>query len=213
MRKIGLFASVHQADILAEAGWSENNNVELFDKFAPDIICGEVRKEDYNSKSNYQGPGEYKRYIFDYCKARNIRFVPCDWFDDQTISATQKGELSEANDEIIAQFDSIVEQYLTVGKNSCIPYNSHQFNALVKEKQELQNTANPQLHKIIWTDRNDNIIKNIYSTIVKNPDSNILIVFGAEHIYYIKDELEKLIGDIIIFPLENCKQKIDKVKE
>ncbi len=42
--EIGLFASVHNPDILAECGWSENMIISFFDNFKPDVICGEVRK-------------------------------------------------------------------------------------------------------------------------------------------------------------------------
>ncbi len=200
-RKIGLFASVHNPDFLKSTGWSEKDIINLFDRFNPHIICGEVRKYDYLNNSDYQGPGEYKRYIFNYCNSNNIKFVPCDWYTDETINATRIGEMSNANSKLLSEFNDITEELIIIGKNACIPFNSDTFNDLVRKKQSVQKCANPDLHKVIWTDRNDNIVHNILNVISENPKKNILIIFGAEHIYYIKDELEKRFGEQVVFPL------------
>ena len=201
--KIGLLAMVHNPGLLLECGWDDNKIISLIDQFNPDIICGEVRPEDYESNSSYQGPNEYKRFIFDYCKRKNIQFAPCDWFSEETIAANQIDEMANANEGLLSSYNDIVEKYVEVGKNSEIPFNCNEFNNLVRNKQEIQKKANAKIHKLVWTDRNNSIMKNIMNVISVNQNKKILIIFGAEHIYWIKDSLENSLGCNLIFPLKN----------
>lgn len=69
--KLGLFGSIHSAEEMKQFGLEDNMVMELFDRFKPDIICGEVRREDYEQNREYQGPSEYRRFIFPYCKERD----------------------------------------------------------------------------------------------------------------------------------------------
>ena len=200
--EVGLFAAVHNPHLLMECGWYDNKIISLFDKFKPDIICGEVRQTDYQNNASYQGPGEYRRFIFDYCKDRNVQFIPCDWFDEETIAANQIDEMADADKDILNKYNYIVEKYVAVGKSSSIPFNCDEFNNLVREKQKLQEKANPDIHKIVWTTRNNNIMKNILNVISENHNKRILIVFGAEHIYWIEDTLKKSPDIQLIFPLK-----------
>ena len=153
--KIGLFASVHSSSVLADCGYDENRIIQLFDKFCPDIICGEVRKEDYENNAAYQGPGEYRRYIFEYCEKRGIKFEPCDWFDEQTISANHL--LQAADFQNTEEFSCIMEKYMEAGKKSIIPFNSDDYNNIVKTKQDFQKECNPEIHKIVWEKRNEDL--------------------------------------------------------
>ena len=197
--KIGLFASVHSSSVLADCGYDENKIIRLFDKFGPDIICGEVRKEDYENNADYQGPGEYRRYVFKYCKDRGIRFEPCDWYDEQTIAANQL--LAKADFQNTEEFKRIMEEYMEAGRKSAVPFNSDEYNNIVKTKQDFQKKSNPDIHKIVWEKRNEAIVNNIVNVIKNNPDSKILVIFGAEHIYWLKNELSKMPGVQLIFPL------------
>ena len=197
--RVGLFASVHSPEILADCNYSEHQIIKLFDEFQPDIICGEVRKEDYENNAVYQGPGEYRRYIFEYCNDRGIQFEPCDWFDEQTIYANKL--LSKEDFQYAKEYALIMDEYMEVGKKSTVPFNSDEYNNIVRKKQDFQKMSNPQIHKTVWEERNMAILNNIIQVIRNNPHSKILIVFGAEHIYWLKDELEKLSYIHLIFPL------------
>ena len=158
-----------------------------------------IDEEDYENNVAYQGPGEYRRYIFEYCEKRGIKFEPCDWFDEQTISANHL--LQAADFQNTEEFVRIMEEYMEAGKKSIIPFNSDDYNNIVKTKQDFQKECNPEIHKIVWEKRNEAIVNNIVNVIKNNPDSNILVVFGAEHIYWLKNELSKLHDVQLIFPL------------
>lgn len=197
--KVGLFGSVH-GDGMKSFGKDDNFVLELFDRFQPNIICGEVRKDDYEQNREYQGPSEYKRFIFQYCKERGIKFVPCDEYDD--CDAKYNGREVEVSEEDAKEFQRILDMYMKVGLASAIPFNSDEFNALVEQKQALQEKFDPEAQNIVWIKRNNAIVNNILQVIRDNPNANILVVFGAEHIYWLKNALAKLENVEIVFPLD-----------
>lgn len=192
---VGLYGSVHNPDFLKKRGWDEDKIRRLFIDFCPDIICGEVRPEDYIKTEGYRGPGEYRRFIFDLCSDYNITFCPCDSFDELTLS------LNEDFDETAPRWTDIMERYMAAGYASTLPFNSEEYNKVVREKQDYQEKAAPQAHRIIWDRRNQNIINNISQVVQNNPGKRILVVFGAEHSYIIKERLEKLENVKLIFPI------------
>ncbi|MBQ8604248.1 MAG: TraB/GumN family protein [Oscillospiraceae bacterium] len=193
---IGLYGSVHNPDILKEYGWTEDMLRQLFTEFDPDIICGEVRPEDYAKAEGYRGPGEYRRFIFDLCENNGITFCPCDSFDELTLS------VSEDIDENAPRWKEIMDRYMASSNMGELPFNSENFNEIVREKQDYQQKHAPDAHEIIWNRRNRNIVRNITDVINSNPSKRILVVFGAEHIYRLKENLEILENTEIVFPLK-----------
>ena len=97
--KLGLFGSTHSVEMMKQFGLNDNMVMDLFDRFKPDIICGEVRREDYEQNREYQGPSEYRRFIFLYCKKRGIRFVPCNQFEDSDVEYVSRMEKIEVENE------------------------------------------------------------------------------------------------------------------
>ena len=184
-------------------GWDDGKSMALFDRFRPDVVCGEVRRSDYESGADYQGPSEYRRYIFRYCGERNIPFVPCDFFRDEDVELARRplavpdGEAETAERE----FNAIMEEFFRIGGSSKPPFNSPQFNALAKRKQEFQYKYDPEAAEIIWNRRNRAIVENIKAAAAEHPGANILVVFGAEHIYWLSEALDVLEGVEVRFPL------------
>jgi len=192
---VGLYSSVHNPEFLEKRDWNEDMIRRLFTDFNPDIICGEVRPEDYIKTEGYRGPGEYRRFIFNLCSDYNIAFCPCDSFDELTLSA------NEDFDETAPRWTDIMERYMTAGYSSTLPFNSDKFNDIVREKQNYQKAVSPDAHEIVWERRNRNIADNILKVIQDNPGKRILVVFGAEHTYWLKEELGKQDNVNLIFPL------------
>lgn len=64
----------------------------IIEQFEPDIICGEVRPEDWekyckNIKyEGYLGPNEYRSLIIPLCEKKGIKFIPVDWFEDDMVN-------------------------------------------------------------------------------------------------------------------------------
>ncbi len=200
--KLGFFGSVHSEEMMKQFGLDDKKVIELFDRFEPDIICGEVRKEDYEQNREYQGPAEYRRFIFEYCKQRGIKFIPCDQYRDDDLKYAHRMEQIEVTDEEqVKEWQRLMGEYLKAGASSTVPFNSNEFNAIVARKQEFQGQFDPEAQEIIWTGRNGAIVNNILRVVQDHPNANILVVFGAEHVYWLKNAFEKTENIEIVFPL------------
>ena len=46
MTKTGIFSSVHGGEILEYCKWDDQKAMAAFDRFQPDVVCGEVRPEE-----------------------------------------------------------------------------------------------------------------------------------------------------------------------
>lgn len=200
MTTIGLFSSIHGDEMQKKFGWDDEKSIARFDRFRPDVVCGEVRRSDYERNADYQGPSEYRRYIFNYCKERGIPFVPCDFFRDEDIELAQR-PLDVPGGEAEKEYEGIVKDFFELGAGSEIPFNSPEFNALARKKQAFQYQYAPEIQEIIWNERNREIVKNITAVVRENEGKNILVIFGAEHTYWFADELSRLEGVAIRFPL------------
>ncbi len=75
------------------------------------------------------------------------------------------------------------------------------FNDVVEEKQAFQGKLHPEEQEIVWVRRNNAIADNILQVIRENPGASVLVVFGAEHIYWLKKAFLKLENVGIVFPL------------
>ena len=199
--KLGLFGSIHSAKMMKHFGLDDKRVCELFDRFKPDILCGEVRREDYEQNREYQGPAEYRRFIFPYCKERGIKFVPCDQYEDADTEYVRRMEQIRVPFKDFIEANRLMKAYKKAGKSSAIPFNSDDFNAIVEEKQALQRKYDQEAHDIVWVNRNNAIADNVLQVIRENPGSDVLVVFGAEHIYWLKRAFEKLENVEIVFPL------------
>lgn len=199
--KLAFFASIHSEKMMQEFGIDDKRIIQLFDNFKPDIVCGEVRKEDYEQNAAYQGPSEYRRYVFNYCKERSIKFIPCDEYDESAIEFSRRMGQIELTDEQSKEWDSIMQAYMNAGASSKVPFNSDEFNTIVERKQKFQRQLDPEAQSIIWDKRNKDIVNNIRKVIIDNPNVNILAIFGAEHIYWLKNAFENTENIEIVFPL------------
>ncbi len=177
MTTIGLFSSIHGDEMQRKFGWDDTKSITLFDAFQPDVVCGEVRRSDYESGADYQGPSEYRRYIFPYCEERGILFLPCDFFRDEDIELAQR-PLDVPNEKAIKEYEQIVQDFFATGAKSVPPFNSAEFNALAKKKQAFQQQYAPEISEIIWNQRNREIVKNITAVVKENEGKNILVIFA-----------------------------------
>ena len=199
MTTIGFFSSIHQDEMQRQFGWDDGKSVALFDAFRPDVVCGEVRRSDYEGGADYQGPGEYRRYIFSYCGERGIPFIPCDFFREEDIELARRP--MDVPDEAAKEFEQIVQDFFAIGAKSAPPFNSAEFNALAEKKQAFQHKYAPEIHEIIWNQRNREIVENIKAVVKEYGGKNILVIFGAEHTYWLIKEFRKLKDVSIRFPL------------
>ncbi|WP_322202771.1 DUF5694 domain-containing protein [Acutalibacter intestini] len=206
MTKIGIFSSVHGGKELLEAcKWDDQKAIAAFDRFQPDVVCGEVRPEDLvGGEKKY--PSEYERYIFDYCKSRGVPFVPCDYWTEEDYQLSQKeGDILEAKlpegSEGAKQWEAMMNQFMEAGLRAEIPFNSVEFNDIARYKHEMQGAMSPETHRQIWIERNCRITENIRKVMAEKSGKKILVIFGAEHSYWFADEFSKDKTINLVFPL------------
>ncbi len=76
MNTIGILGTVHTEALRARIGYPLSLLEKAILQFNPDIICGEVRPEDYEryqrnqSDSGYLGPSEYRALILPLCERK-----------------------------------------------------------------------------------------------------------------------------------------------
>lgn len=205
---LGVLGTVHSEEMRKDFNYSLEKMGEIIEWFKPDIICGEVRPEDWqkhcdnNEYEGYLGPNEYRRLIIPLCEKNNIKFIPIDWYEDDLINMDYfqgKSDL-EVND-LEKQFESIMVDYMDVAKKSIIPFNSLDFNNIVEKKQDFQNSINPYVHNVYWTCRNQIMVERVKKALDINKGKKVLCTVGAEHTYFYYRNLKETNREII-YPLK-----------
>jgi len=208
MTVVGILGTVH--------GDEENRKklgypLELMKKaildFKPDVICGEVRPEDWQkycgdkSYSGYLGPFEYRFLILPLCKENNISFEPVDWFEDDLVNyqfdIIEDKEKEEYEKKQIKLFEELLEK----GKQSPLPFNSFEFDRFVEGKHKYDESMGPIEYLVTWEARNYLMVRRIKAVIEKYKDKRILCTVGAEHNYFYHKELKKLDLELV-YPLK-----------
>jgi len=132
MGVVGILGTIHgDDDFRKEKGYTLEIMKQAIIDFKPDIICGEVRPEDWEKHCNdsrysgYLGPSEYRRMILPYCKSEGIKFMPVDWFEDDLCSFDYLRTYDEVEKaRITKELDDRYEKIWEVGKKSTLPLNS-----------------------------------------------------------------------------------------
>lgn len=208
MSVLGILGTVHNDEMRKDYNYSLEKMRKIIEQFNPDIICGEIRPEDWKKHCNnheyegYLGPSEYRKLIIPLCENKNIKFVPIDWFEDDMVDMDYfegKSELEVKGIE--KEFETIMNDYMKAAKKSIIPFNSLEFNRIVERKQDFQNTINPEIHNVYWTCRNQIMIHRIKRVLALNKGKKVLCTVGAEHTYFYCKNLKNT-GWKIVYPLK-----------
>jgi hypothetical protein len=209
MAIVGILGTIHGDDSFrAQKEYTLEMMKEVIEEFNPDIICGEVRPEDWtkycNDKnySGYLGPEEYRGLIIPYCENEGIEFVPVDWYEEDMVDWDYMKSHSESEKEkFIKNLEIIYEKIWSIGKKSLLPMNSFELDKIIIQKQDLLNSLNPVMHNVYWIARNQLMIERIKKVIENNSSKKILCTVGAEHNYFYYNELKKL-NCKLIYPLK-----------
>ncbi|MBL4936966.1 hypothetical protein JK636_14525 [Clostridium sp. YIM B02515] len=209
MGTVGILGTMHGEDSFREEiGYTLDVMKEAILNFKPDIICGEVRPEDWQkycedkNYSGYLGPNEYRRMIIPLCEKENIKFVPVDWFEDDMIGLSYFRNYDKPTQEaLLNEVEQKYKEIFEFGKRSRLPLNSIEWNEVTREKQNWLGSLDSTLHNIYWIARNQLMLERIKKVINENKDKRILCTVGAEHNYFYYDELKKLNCELV-FPLK-----------
>lgn len=209
MGVIGILGTIHgEESFREELGYTLEVMKQAIIEFNPDIICGEVRPEDWdkycsdNNYSGYLGPTEYRRMIIPYCESKGIQFIPVDWYEEDMISMDYLRNYSEfQRNKLIKELEELYKKIWDVGKKSTLPLNSFEFNKIIVKKQEWLGSLEPTIHNIYWIARNQLMIERIKSVIQNNKEKRILCTVGADHNYFYYNELKRLECNLL-FPIK-----------
>ncbi|RDY27820.1 hypothetical protein CHL78_007380 [Romboutsia weinsteinii] len=209
MTIVGILGSIHGDDSFRlEKGYTLEMMKEVIVEFNPDIICGEVRPEDWDKYCNdrcysgYLGPSEYRKMIIPHCEDEGIEFVPVDWYEDDMVDWDYMRNYSKDQKYKFAKdLEEVYEKIWAVGRKSLLPMNSFELDKIIIQKQEWFNSLDPVMHNVYWIARNQLMIERIKKVINNNQDKRILCTVGAEHNYFYYNELKNL-KCRLIYPLK-----------
>lgn len=208
MNIVGILGTIHNEQMREKYNYSLKYIEDLIVEFNPDIICGEIRPEDFKkyiidkNYDGYLGPNEYRKSILPLCEKHNIKFEPIDWFEDELIGLNHfdcfcKSEQIKLENKLDEFYERIFEN-VNVGN---IPFNNLKINEIVEKKQLWLEEINKDIQNLVWTVRNQIMNLRIKKVIEKNKDSKILCTFGMEHNYFIYKELKKMNDVILLYPI------------
>lgn len=208
MNILGILGTIHGDDSFRlQIGYTLKMMKEVIAEFKPDIICGEVRPEDWDkylknkSYDGYLGPSEYRGLIIPYCESEGIEFIPIDWFEDDMVNLDYMRNYDEHQQEkLMKELEIMYEKIWDIGSNSLLPMNSFELDEIIRQKQECLNSLDPLIHNIYWIARNQLMIERIKKVVENNQNKKILCTVGAEHNYFYYNELKKLQCKLI-YPL------------
>lgn len=208
MSVIGILGTVHDEKMREESNYSLEKIGGLIEAFNPDIICGEVRPEDWekycdnNEYEGYLGPNEYRRLIIPLCEKKGIKFVPVDWFENDLMNQDCFKGKSDSEIKILEkEIETLIENFWKVAKESEVPFNSLDFNNIVEKKHEFLQRVNPKVENLYWVCRNEIMVERIKHALEGNEGKRVLCTVGAEHNYYYCKGLEESNWEVI-YPLK-----------
>lgn len=208
MADIGILGTIHDHEMREKVGFTFNLLEKVITGFAPDIICGEVRPEDWakyqqdSSYSDYLGPSEYRECIIPFCERNQIEFYPVDWFEFDLIHLDYLRDFTQQEKKrMTEEFEIRYEEIFDAGRINDIPLNSIEVNELIRSKQQRQGELNKIVHNITWTSRNQIICERVKKVVDTNPGKRVLCTIGVEHCYFLKDYFDFYKQYEVIFPL------------
>lgn len=205
---VGILGTVHNENMKSNYNYPLEFLENVIMEFSPQIICGQVRPEDWDTYCNdknsnvYLGHDEYRKLIIPLCERENIDFEPIDWFEWDIIKAEYGRDCDKIAKDVLkfgsSKIDSVINE---IGSKCPIPYNSISLNELVKHKQQFKGGVDPVVHNIYWTARNQIMVERIKNVMTENPGKKILCITSMEHCYFYHEELKKTDWKVI-FPLK-----------
>ncbi|CEO27677.1 hypothetical protein [Paraclostridium sordellii] len=156
MNIVGILGTIHNEQMREKYNYSLKYIEDLIVEFNPDIICGEIRPEDFKkyiidkNYDGYLGPNEYRKSILPLCEKHNIKFEPIDWFEDELIGLNHfdcfcKSEKIKLENKLDEFYERIFEN-VNVGN---IPFNNLKIDEIVEKKQLWLEEINKDIQNLV----------------------------------------------------------------
>lgn len=192
MNIVGILGTIHNEQKREKYNYSLKYIEDLIVEFNPDIICGEIRPEDFEkyiidkNYNGYLGPNEYRKSILLLCEKHNIKFEPIDWFEDELIGLNHfdcfcKSEQIKLENKLDKFYERIFEN-VNVGN---IPFNNLKIDEIVEKKQLWLEEINKDIQNLVWIVRNQIMNLRIKKVIekIKIAKYFVLLVWNITTLY------------------------------
>ncbi len=176
----------------------EHYNYQVLERtvlsFAPNVLCGEVRVEDWEATrggldAGYCGPVEYRDCLLPLCRRHNILFEPVDSYDQTFLETNEKmrgSKFSPPEIERLWKQISLLIKRSELGVNALLDTSVLD---LLRAKHRLQQQYFPEFEAATWDPRNLRMLANVLSVASRYLGKRLLVTVGFEHVATFVDHL------------------------
>lgn len=212
------------------AGYSFHNLFQIIETFNPDVICVEIRPEDFR-KTIYL---DEMTSASIYGIKRKLKVYPIDWWDGDANHNTRtlrdeymkteeyKEKLKVENEkvksnQIIQTFEKKYGDWDSdiLDKQNYEFYNGKEYNNYIEERYKVSmEVYGDHPMNLGYETRNTRMMELINKAVDENQGKRILVLTGAEHKHFFDNALAgyskiKLTELTDILPLKNCRMDND----
>lgn len=187
----------------AVSNYTYNVVLGILDTYKPDMICVEIRPEDFRNNVPYLREMTLATF---YGDLNGIKVEPIDWYDDNNNDRTIRDSLSKTDHyaQLMAKEDSLLKNDSSIkefnnkyGENI---YNNNKLDLMFWNGEDYSNYnwSNYKISLDVYGDspfnlhyitRNRNMLHLINNSISRNNPKRIIILTGAEHKRFFDDSL------------------------
>ncbi|MDD4058554.1 MAG: hypothetical protein PHO95_06615 [Bacteroidales bacterium] len=196
-QEIYLIGSIHSFHLDEKYNYSLKDLLTQISSINPDIVCGEITPEAYNSVLEGYFPPE-AAMLAEVAPKMGYKFLPVDWRCDFFIQQKASEDYPQNIKDSISEIEPPIFTYSNSGSASL--YN-HLHSMIALETNDLlydiiENDSIANISHGFWRERNSEIVKNGLSK--SKGAHKVVFVLGADHISRVKKELDKYDTKVII---------------
>lgn len=163
----------------------------LIEELEPDLLCAEIRREDWESGDLSHASVEYRDSIVPLWQKTDIVIVPIDGPPGSELVVLQQGPLLGLRSHIVSRLNDLlgVLQRIASGPRAI---NSGLFGALCHSICSITAlVCGKQTHQS-WKERNRKLLQNILWTVQHDPGRRILVTVDCRRKHLLDHELRKV---------------------
>ena len=207
---VGILGVTHDPEMQEKYHYPLALMQELIQKFAPDVICGEVHPESWRLYRDAGRPygvleevqEEYPALIYPYCESHGVEFVPVNWFEPDVFEAGPFDRFdAETRQHLEQELLAWNRQQMATWSRGRIPFNSSAYDGVTERMYAWLETINPAVQNIQWNARHYIMIARTERAIAEHPGKRILCIHGADHNYWYNRVLRERMDIELVYPL------------
>lgn len=173
--------------------------------FRPDVLCVSVHPEDllaYRQDPAHSAlPPEYRECLFPLAEEEAIPVVPVDGAGED-LRLLERA--AEADPRLAGRDRAERERMLALWRRSELGplcCNDQDAQEAARACHEARWRSAPELEQVLWHQRNEDLAAGVLDVLRENPGRRVLVVVGAEHVYWVREALGKADGLNLLPPV------------